>query len=360
LKSNAKSKRIFIENEDILNKTKVKQDTFFEEKVFEIKNKNIPLLDKSEKLLIINDYSKLKENEKQINVSLLNKTKSSANLANQNPYEMNFTNSDNYQNLNNDANSKIQFNNNSKSLRNSDLRNLSSKYDHPKRVSSFQNKDSILNTNGEISVKMDDFGTPNEVFENHDLSQKNLNNLKNFNNKYMNALNYIITEEDSNFNNNFFTNLETNNLNDNKNYRNNFNFEELPEENENINQDEEEANDLLGEQNAEIIYNIKYDLIKTAIFQNIKIQKDKKFCYKEKSSGNQILESSLKINFIKINKIFYENTENSNLGYVQKELILKKEEDNMGSIFYALLLESQKNDIDLYQNELFGQIYFEY
>ena len=62
---------------------------------------------------------------------------------------------------------------------------------------------------------------------------------------------------------------------------------------------------------------------------------------------------------MKIKKIFYENTENSELGYMQKETIQNNKEYHVGNIFYALLLESQKENIDIYQKYSFGEIFFD-
>lgn len=361
----SKSKRNFIdiyqkENDKITNNYQ-NQDECVEEKVFEIKNKNIPLINKSENLLLLNDYSKIKETEKKINISFLKKSKASGSYTNHHLNNISLTNLENSQNseyyYKNIKNSEI----NLKVFRNSDLRNNSSKLDALRRVSNVFNKDSILNSNNnENSLKNDDFGTPIEVFQNNELSNKNVDNLKNFDNKYLNALNDIITEEDSNFNNNFFTNLETNNIHDNKNFKSNFNFEELPEENENFNEVEEESKrDFHIEENSKIIFNIKFDLIKSAIHQHLKIHKDKKLYYDDKLKANLNQKNLVAINLNKINNIFFENTENSDLGYMEKEIILKNQEDYFGNIFYVLLIESQKNNIDISQKILFGDIFID-
>ncbi len=350
-RSNTKSKKTVID----LDITRQKEDDFFFEKICEIKNTKIPLIVKSEKLLVLDDLFKIKENEKQINIKLQNKTKEN------NEHELN--NIAYSQSVNNESTSiKKSSNTNSKNQGNADLRNLSAKNDNLRRFSLNNNKDSILNTNGESLSKNNDFGTPNEVFENNDLSQKNLNNLRNFN-KYL-PLNDIITEEDSNFNNNYFTNLETNNVNENKNYKNNLTFEDLPEENENINEDDEErenANELYdNEENTKAFNNLKYNFIKNAIFQHLKNQQARNLDYNNRINENRDdREGPLAINLLEINNIFYENIENSDLGYMQKEVILKNVGYNRGNIFYALLLESQKANIELYQSDLFGEIFFD-
>jgi hypothetical protein len=229
-------------------------------------------------------------------------------------------------------------------------------------MSFIRDRDSLLNPIENIS-KNSDFGTPNEVFEiNENLDNNINNNLRNFN-KYLENLKDIITEEDSNFNNIFLTNLETNNLNDIKNFKTNLNFADLPEENENLNEEDYLNNDNeydLKENNDNRISSIKDDFIKEAINQFMDKQKKKDFSFNTNSKLNQDYFKTYKIDFFKINKIFFENIENSEITYIQKESILNKNlcKNNIGEIFYNLLINCQDSDIDLFQNEIYGDLCF--
>jgi len=305
-------------------------------------------LEKSEKLFIIDNYIKLDENEKQISLSFMN-NKSKFSAAKNNEIS---------QTRNLDGNSKLT----SQSMINTDLKNNSSKNDNLRKMSFIRDRDSLLNPIENIS-KNSDFGTPNEVFEiNENLDNNINNNLRNFN-KYLENLKDIITEEDSNFNNIFLTNLETNNLNDIKNFKTNLNFADLPEENENLNEEDYLNNDNeydLKENNDNRISSIKDDFIKEAINQFMDKQKKKDFSFNTNSKLNQDYFKTYKIDFFKINKIFFENIENSEITYIQKESILNKNlcKNNIGEIFYNLLINCQDSDIDLFQNEIYGDLCF--
>jgi len=310
--------------------------------------------------LIINDFNKLKENEKDIN-AYFNRTKAYNNL----DYNINnnyLSQTANY--INKESESSLISKNNSKSLSNTEILNKSSKNDLLMRTSLVRNRDSILYHTDYSTNKME-FGTPNEVFEDTDIQHKNYENLKIIN-KYLNTLNDIITEEESNFNNNFFTNLETNynninnNLNEFKNYKNQLNFEDLPEENEIFNEGNESGQELDLE-NGEILNTIKQKFIKNAILEYIELEKDNSIY-----SGNERITDSEnlifhKIDFFEINKIFYESIENSEFGYIEKENILKNNssENIIGNFFYNLLIACQRSEINLSQRNLFGEIYFE-
>ena len=171
-------------------------------------------------------------------------------------------------------------------------------------------------------------------------TSKNILNKKNFNN-YLNDYINTINEEDSYMN--LFSVFPTNNI-INKNVE--FNYkEEYSFKNNDDPQDDEESNE-----NVEEIINIKNNFVKDSIkiYFNNKIYKN----INSSSIGKNI------INMNTIKNIFHEKTENSNINYIIKEMIINKnEKESTSYIFYNLLIQSQEMNENLFQEELFGNLY---
>lgn len=334
--------------------------------------------EKCEQLLIIREHEELKNNIEIFNQSILKKAKDFRNNANQfsqadcSQSRSDINNNKDYYRNNNYIDSKFSSKNHSKLANNTntDLRN----------PSIAKNPSFYDTVNLSKSLNIDHTNSKEDFDENYNSSKKDLT-YKNFN-KFINDHPETITEEDSFLNNNFLTYLASNindihkthnikklneNLNEDiaeiieQNEYNEYKENDFNKNNSYIDDDNINKEYNLEPNAIETVKNLKFDFLKDSVIDYFHMKQQKLKSVNNNSNSRYSIENpkKIRIDLFAVKNLFYEKTENSDISYKYKELILRKStNEHIGNILYSFLLESQKNDLYLFQEDLFGDIYF--